>query len=100
MSTAGVSKKSAIKLIIAIIVSVLIVFSIFIFVGLRFLTKSMELGRQGLQYGEGKDNQACLDEALRRYVPNRNPIDQTQWRLFSFYPMMLVIDKKGRTRAI
>ena len=23
-----------------------------------------------------------------------------QWRLFSFYPMMLVIDKKGRTRAI
>jgi hypothetical protein len=77
MSTAGVSKKSTIKLIIAIVVSVLIVFSVFIFVGLRFLTKSMELGRQGLQYGEGKDNQACLDEALRRYVPNRNPIDQT-----------------------
>jgi hypothetical protein len=23
-----------------------------------------------------------------------------QWRLFSFYPMVLVIDKRGRTRAI
>jgi len=37
----------------------------------------MEVSRQGFQYGEGKDNQACLDEALRRYVPNQNPIDQT-----------------------
>lgn len=77
MSTTEVSKKSPIKFIVAIVVSILIVVSMFIFVGLRFLTKSMELSRQGFKYAEGKDNQACLDEALRRYVPNRNPIDQT-----------------------
>ncbi|SRR6266404_5565728 len=77
MSTAKVSNKFPIKLIVGIVVFVLIVLSIFIFVGVRFLTTSMERSRQGFQYAEGKDNQACLDEALRRYVPNRNPIDQT-----------------------
>jgi len=77
VSTVEHSKKSPIRLIVGIVVFVLIVFSMFIFVGLKFLTRSMEVSRQGFQYGEGKDNQACLDEALRRYVPNQNPIDQT-----------------------
>jgi len=77
MSTAKVSNKFPIKLIVGIVGFVLIVLSIFIFVGVRFLTTSMERSRQGFQYAEGKDNQACLDEALRRYVPNQNPIDQT-----------------------
>src|SRR5262249_43952473 len=70
------SKRFPIKLAIGVVVFVLIGFSIFIFVGLRLLTRSDELSRQGLEYGKGKDNRACLDEALRRYVPNQNPIDQ------------------------
>jgi hypothetical protein len=76
VSTVKQSKSFPIKLIVGVVVFVLIGFSIFVFVGVRFLTRSDELSRQGLEYGKGKDNQACLDEALRRYVPNQHPIDQ------------------------
>jgi thiol-disulfide isomerase/thioredoxin len=40
------------------------------------------------------DEKSSGDKNVNQQKTNR------QWRLFSFYPMMLVIDKKGRTRAI
>jgi hypothetical protein len=76
VSTVKQTKSFPIKLIVGVVVFVLIVFSIFIFVGVRFFTRTEELSNQGSEYGKGKDNQACLDEALRRYVPTQNPIDQ------------------------
>jgi thiol-disulfide isomerase/thioredoxin len=40
------------------------------------------------------DGKPSGDKSIDQQKANR------QWRLFSFYPMILVIDKKGRTRAI
>jgi thiol-disulfide isomerase/thioredoxin len=40
------------------------------------------------------DAKSSEDKSIDQQKKNR------QWRLFSSYPMMLVIDKKGRTRAI
>jgi thiol-disulfide isomerase/thioredoxin len=40
------------------------------------------------------DRRASGDKSITQQQTNR------QWRLFSFYPMILVIDKKGRTRSI
>ena len=77
MSKEKQPKSSPIKLILGVVVAFLLIsLSIFIFVGLKYFTSSRELSRQGLEYGRGKDNRACLDEALRRYVPYQNPIDQ------------------------
>jgi thiol-disulfide isomerase/thioredoxin len=44
---------------------------------------------------EGPDEaESSGDKIIDQQKKNR------QWKLFSFYPMMLIIDKKGRTRAI
>ena len=40
------------------------------------------------------DEKSSGDKIIDQQKKNR------QWNLFSFYPMMLVIDKQGRTRAI
>ncbi len=42
-----------------------------------FMGDSMESMQEGGEFGKGKESQACIDEAVRRYQPSRGMFEQT-----------------------
>lgn len=71
----GLSKSGKRFLVICAIVFFVAVFLV-VLVGARFFIRSKQSSDDGFTFGKGKDQQACVDEALRRHVPTIDPTIQ------------------------
>jgi len=72
----GGLSKSAKRYLLLSLIFLFLVGGSFVFVGARFFITATRNQIEGVKYGEGKTEQNCVDEGLRRHVPSIDPTMQ------------------------
>ena len=71
----GLSRKGS-KILLATFAIIVVALVLVALVVGRFFSNSMQQTQEGFEFGKAHNNQACVDEALRRHVPTYDPTKQ------------------------